>query len=107
MPRRWKEQEIEKMLAYRDQGLTEAKIAEKLSIIFMHRFTRYSVNRKIRDLKKSGYLERNTHSGRFSNALGNKRVGENDAKTTKFQKAKRVRKSLWRDQTSWDGAADA
>lgn len=74
MPRQWKEHEIEKMLDYRDQGLTEAKIAERLSLIFMRNFTADSVNRKIRDLKRSGYIEQNKHSGRWSNALGKKRI---------------------------------
>jgi hypothetical protein len=94
MARRWKEQEIEKMLDYRDQGLTEAKIAEKLSIIFMRRFTYESVNRKIRDLKRMGYIEQNPHTGRFKNATGEKRKGEKSAKITKFQRQKRVRKPV-------------
>ncbi len=75
MARRWKEHEIEKMLDYRDQGLTEAKIAAKLTLIFMRPFTAQSVNRKIRDLKKIGYIERNKHAGRYCNALGEKRIG--------------------------------
>ncbi len=82
MPRPWREIEIEKMLDYRDEGLTEAKIAAKLNLIFKYVnaervFTAESVNRKIRDLKRSGYIEKNRHSGRFANALGNKRIGEN------------------------------
>lgn len=88
MARRWKENEIEKMLDYRDQGLTEAKIAAKLEIIFMRRFTADSVNRKIRDLKKTGYIEKNKHSGRWSNALGEKRTGENYEKTAKKPRKK-------------------
>lgn len=83
MARRWKEHEIEKMLDYRDEGLTEAKIADKLSLIFMRKFTADSVNRKIRDLKKSGFIDKNEHSGRWKNPLGKKRTGEKHAKTTK------------------------
>ncbi len=87
MPRRWRELEVEKMLAYRDEGLTEAKIADRLSLVFMRRFTTYSVNRKVRDLKKSGYLEKNEHAGRFANSLGRKRTGENfDKKIIKQRK---------------------
>jgi DNA-binding IclR family transcriptional regulator len=74
MPRQWKELEIEKMLDYRDQGMTEPKIAERLSLVFMRNFTASAVNRKIRDLKRSGYIEQNTHNGRWSNSLGNKRI---------------------------------
>lgn len=74
MPRRWRELEIEKMLTYRDEGMTEAKIADRLSLVFMRRFTADSVNRKVRDLKKSGYLEKNAHTGRYSNPLGRKRI---------------------------------
>jgi hypothetical protein len=81
MARRWKEHEIEKMLDYRDEGLTEAKIADKLSLIFMRKFTADSVNRKIRDLKKEGYIDKNEHSGRWSNPLGNKRTGEKHVPT--------------------------
>lgn len=81
MARQWNEMEIEKMLEYRDQGLTEAKIADKLSIIFMRRFTADSVNRKIRDLKRSGYLEKNKHNGRWSNSDGFKRKGEKHEET--------------------------
>ena len=87
MPRRWRELEVEKMLAYRDEGLTEAKIADRLSLVFMRRFTADSVNRKVRDLKKSGYLEKNEHTGRWSNPMGRKRTGENfDKKITKQRK---------------------
>lgn len=74
MTRRWNELEIETMLDYRDQGMTEPKIAERMSLIFMRKFTYESVNRKIRDLKKSGYIEQNRHNGRWSNALGKKRI---------------------------------
>jgi len=91
MARRWKEHEVEKMLDYRDQGLTEAKIADRLSLIFMRHFTADSVNRKIRDLKKAGYIETNKHSGRFKNPLGEKREGENYEKTTKRPKPRKRR----------------
>lgn len=93
---------IEKMCDYRDQGLTEAKIADRLSLIFMRPFTASSVNRKIRDLKRSGYLERNEHTGRFKNPLGNKREGENHEKTTKEKKS---RKQMRRHDHSWDGGS--
>lgn len=83
MARRWKEHEIEKMLDYRDQGLTEAKIADKLTLIFMRKFTTDAVNRKIRDLKKIGYIESNKHTGRWNAASGVRREGENHEKTTK------------------------
>lgn len=83
MARRWKENEIEKMLDYRDQGLTEAKIAYKLTLIFMRKFTADAVNRKIRDLKKIGYIEANKHTGRWTNPQGLKRTGEKHEKTTK------------------------
>lgn len=76
MARRWKELEVEAMLKYRDQGLTEAKIADKLALIFMRPFTKQAVNRKIRDLKKIGYIEANKHTGRWSAPSGQKREGE-------------------------------
>lgn len=92
------------MLDYRDQGLTEAKIADKLTIIFMRKFTQEAVNRKIRDLKRSGYIEQNEHTGRYSNPLGIKREGENYERNKKAdRKAKSVRKSLQRRSRSWDG----
>lgn len=90
MARRWRENEIEKMLDYRDQGLTEAKIADKLTLIFMRKFTTDAVNRKIRDLKKIGYIEKNKHSGRYRNALGEPRKGEKHEKT-KSSKTKNLR----------------
>lgn len=71
---KWKEIEIEKMLDYREMGMTEGKIAEQLCLIFMRKFTDRSVNRKIRDLKRTGYIEKNRHNGRWSNNLGNKRI---------------------------------
>lgn len=88
MARRWREHEIEKMLDYRDQGLTEKKIAEKLSLIFMRKFTASAVNRKVRDLKKIGYIEANEHSGRWRNPLGLKRTGEIYAKQKPPKKSK-------------------
>lgn len=91
MSRRWSEHEIEKMLDYRDQGMTEAKIADRLTIIFMRRFTQEAVNRKIRDLKKSGYIEKNEHSGRFRTPDGVKREGENYARNKKTRKTKSLR----------------
>ena len=84
--RRWSEIEVEKMLDYRDEGLTEAKIAVKMSIIFMRRFTEESVNRKIRDLKRSGYIDANNHTGRWDSPSGKKRRGEKTTETTVFQK---------------------
>lgn len=94
MARRWTEHMIEKMLDYRDQGLTEAKIAAKLSLIFMRPFTADSVNRKVRDLKKIGYIEKNKHSGRYKNPLGEPRKG-NGNETQKPKKSKTARaKSL-------------
>lgn len=85
---KWKEQEVEVMLEYRDKGWTEAKIAEKLSLIFMRRFTKDSVNRKVRDLKRAGYIEANKHSGRTLTPSGQRREGEKYDKTNKFQKRK-------------------
>lgn len=80
---------IEKMLDYRDQGMTEAKIAARLTLIFFRTFTADSVNRKIRDLKKSGYIDKNKHTGRFKNPMGKKREGENYEKTTKTKKVRK------------------
>jgi hypothetical protein len=73
MTQRWTEHEIEKMLDYREEGLTEPKIAERLTLIFMRRFTEDSVNRKVRDLKKAGYIDKNGRTGPWSNFLGRKR----------------------------------
>lgn len=80
---------VEKLCDYRDQGMTEAKIADRLSLIFMRPFTAESVNRKVRDLKNSGYIEKNKHSGRFKNPLGEPRKGENHEKTTKTKKPRK------------------
>lgn len=82
------------MLDYRDQGLTEAKIADKLTLIFMRNFTAESVNRKIRDLKKIGYIDKNKHTGRFNTPLGRKRTGEKHEQQTKLRTKKATRKSL-------------
>lgn len=89
MARPWRELEIEMMLDYRDKGFTEEKIADRLSLVFMRRFTADSVNRKIRDLKRAGYIEKNKHTGRFSNALGRKRDGENHVRVSKFTPRKK------------------
>lgn len=102
MPRRWSEHEIEKMLDYRDQGLTEAKIADKLTIIFMRRFTQEAVNRKIRDLKRSGYIEKNEHTGRYSSPTGEKRSGENHKSSKLSRQLGRVMKR----RTSWHSNTD-
>jgi len=110
MPRQWKELEIEKMLDYRDQGMTEPKIAERLSLVFMRNFTASAVNRKIRDLKRSGYIEKNAHNGRWSNSLGNKRIvlaKEEQNEKKKLRKQKRESgKQLWQPSPSWDGTTD-
>lgn len=70
----WREFEIQKMLEYRAQGLTELLIADKLSLIFMRRFTRDSVNRKVRDLKRQGRIEKTTRRGMYKED-GTKREG--------------------------------
>lgn len=101
MARRWSEHEIEKMLDYRDQGLTEAKIADKLTIIFMRRFTKESVNRKVRDLKRSGYIEQNEHTGRYSSVTGVKRSGENHQSSKLSRQLGRVKR-----RTSWHSNTD-
>lgn len=110
MATRWKEQMIEIMLDLRDQGLTEAKIAAKLNIIFMtDRFSTDSVNRKIRDLKRSGYIEKNKHSGRWSTPIGLKREGENYEKEQQKQRnkggrpRKNFRQQMRGNSTPWDG----
>ena len=114
MATRWREEHIETMLSYRDQGLTEAKIAAKLNLIFMtDRFSKDSVNRKIRDLKRSGYLEKNKHSGRWSTPLGAKREGENYEKERQKSRnkggrpRKNFRQSLRRNTSPWDGYASS
>lgn len=106
MATRWSQHMIEKMCDYRDQGMTEAKIADRLTLIFMRPFTDRSVNRKIRDLKKAGYIEKNKHGGRFTNSYGEKREGEKHERTTKIKsktKRKRSRKPLRRCSGLWDG----
>lgn len=110
MATRWREEHVETMLSYRDRGLTEAKIAAKLNLIFMtKRFTTNSVNRKIRDLKKSGYLEKNKHTGRWSAPSGKKREGENYEKEQQKQRnkggrpRKNFRQQMRRNSTPWDG----
>lgn len=80
---------IEKMLEYRDNGLTEPKIADCLSVIFMRPFTADSVNRKIRDLKKTGYVEKNKHSGRYRNSTGEMRKGSKNEKVANKSKSLR------------------
>lgn len=92
MPRQWSEHEVEKMLDYRDQGLTEAKIADKLTLIFMRTFTASAVNRKIRDLKKIGYIEANTHTGRWKSPSGQKREGEKHERQTSAKPKTKKRK---------------
>lgn len=81
---RWREYEVEKMLDYRDQGMTESKIADMLSLVFMRKFTQEGVNRKIRDLKRSGYIDKNKRTGRYTSITGERRDGENHVRLSKF-----------------------
>lgn len=92
MARRWTEHMVEKMLDYRDDGLTEAKIADKLTIIFMRPITALAVNRKIRDLKKLGYIEQNEHTGRWKSPSGKKREGEKYERQTSAKPKTKKRK---------------
>ncbi len=90
MPVKWRDIETEIMLDYRDRGVTEAKIAARMSVIFMRKFTEQSVNRRIRTLKDLGYLERNPRTGRFRNMYGIKRDGENYAKNGKIKLGSKI-----------------
>lgn len=90
MSRRWNKEEIEKMLELRQQGKTEKKIADMMSLIFMRHFSDRAVNRKIRDMKKAGLIPRNAPGTTWVSPLtGEKRDGRNHVRVSTVKPSKR------------------